>query len=123
MLPTDTPRNDPTWLEYMIVYIVLGLAGLFLYRSILAPQGYTFSAGWAMLRGKNQSTPTQTNEKTPKPNPPQPAATPEPDMNLQEPPMTPVIQSSPMTSSVPASMQASLSPPASSSMPLSEEDD
>lgn len=123
MLPTDTPRNDPTWLEYMIVYIVLGLSAFFLYRSILAPQGYTFSAGWAMLRGKNQPTPTQTKEKKPEANTPQPAATPESEMNIQEPSMTPVMTSSPRTNSVPASMPASSSPPASSSMPLSEDDD
>ncbi len=122
MTSTDSPRNEPTWLEYLIVYIALGLTGFFLYRTVLAPNGYTFSAGWAALRGKAKPA----------------AAAPAPDMkpaneNAEKvvPEMKPEEDMQPektadMGIAPPAPMPAAANPaekaPAAP-MPLSEEDD
>jgi hypothetical protein len=62
-MTTQNPKNEPTWLEYLIVYLALGALAVFVYTSVLAPRGYTFATGWATLRGHK---PPDTGKKTAK---------------------------------------------------------
>lgn len=121
MPPSETPRNDPTWLEYLIVYIVLGVGGFFLYQSVLAPNGYTFSAAWKALRQKPAPA------ASPRENAAKPALEsadmPADSQTEKTMPTKPPESASPMPAPAPMPAGAPADMPASAPMPLSEEDD
>ena len=87
-MTTQATKNEPTWLEYLIVYLVLGALAVFVYSSVLSPRGYTFAAGWATLRG--QKKPDAENQAAKKP--PEKSKAMEVDMPaaMVEPEMTPM---------------------------------
>ncbi len=113
----DAPnkKNEPTWLEYLIVYVVLGAVAVFVYTSVLSPRGYTFAAGWATLRGQKKP---DAPKKAAAP-PPMKEAPMEADMPADMPADTPAEMAPP-----PPPMPVEMAPPPPPMpMQLSEEDD
>jgi len=115
-MTTQATKNEPTWLEYLIVYLVLGALAVFVYSSVLSPRGYTFAAGWATLRG--QKKPDAENQAAKKP--PEKSKAMEVDMPaaMVEPEMTPTPKA--IVIEKPVEMAP---PPPPMPMQLSEEDD
>ncbi|PKN47693.1 MAG: hypothetical protein CVU59_01920 [Deltaproteobacteria bacterium HGW-Deltaproteobacteria-17] len=122
-MTTTTTKNEPTWLEYLIVYIVLGALAVFVYTSVLSPRGYTLAAGWATLRGqKKPDAENKAAKKAPDKEKAMeadmPAEVPVPEM--APPPPMPVVIEKPSGSERSAEMAT---PPPPMPMQLSEEDD
>jgi hypothetical protein len=120
-MTTTTTKNEPTWLEYLIVYLVLGGLAVFVYTSVLSPRGYTFAAGWATLRGQKKPAENKDARKAPEKEKAMEADMPadmaEPDMAMS--PM-PVVIEKPSGSERSAEMAP---PPPPMPMQLSEDDD
>ncbi|MBU1070627.1 hypothetical protein KJ975_13765 [Myxococcota bacterium] len=112
-MTTTTTKNEPTWLEYLIVYIVLGALAVFVYTSVLSPRGYTLAAGWSTLRG--QKKPAGDNKAAKKA--PDKEKAMEADMTEPEIPPPPPM---PVVIEKPVEMAA---PPPPMPMQLSEDDD
>jgi len=115
-MTTTTTKNEPTWLEYLIVYIVLGALTVFVYSSVLSPRGYTLSAGWAMLRG--QKKPAGENKAAKKAPDKEKAIVADMPADMPEPEMAPAPM--PIIIEKPVEMAP---PPPPMPMQLSEEDD
>lgn len=114
-MDAQNKKNEPTWLEYLIVYVVLGVVAVFVYTSVLAPRGYTIAAGWATLRGHKKP---DTGKKPATPAPMQAAAM-EADMPADTPADLPAEMAPP-----PAPMPVEMAPPPPPMpMQLSEDDD
>ncbi|MBU1243873.1 hypothetical protein KKD52_09160 [Myxococcota bacterium] len=116
-MTTTTTKNEPTWLEYLIVYIVLGALAVFVYTSVLSPRGYTFAAGWSTLRG--QKKPAGENKAAKKA--PEKEKAMEADMpaDMAEPEISP-MSPTPVVIEKPVEMAP---PPPPMPMQLSEDDD
>ena len=113
-MDAQNKKNEPTWLEYLIVYVVLGAVAVFVYTSVLSPRGYTFAAGWATLRGHKKP---EAGKKAAAPAPMKAAAM-EADVPAEKPTETPVEMAPPPP--MPVEMAP---PPPPMPMQLSEDDD
>ncbi len=100
-MTTQTAKNDPTWVEYLIVYLVLGIAGYMVYSSVLSPKGYTISAGWAVLRGQKKPAIQEKESSTTAPQKATAEMKPEPNPEAPTYP-TPPVMSPPMQAPMPA---------------------
>lgn len=112
----DAPnkKNEPTWLEYLIVYVALGAVAVFVYTSVLSPRGYTFAAGWATLRGQKKPDARKKDAALA----PMKESPMEADRPADPPADMPVEMAPP-----PPPMPVEMAPPPPMPMQLSEEDD
>ncbi|MBN2724157.1 MAG: hypothetical protein JXR95_08820 [Deltaproteobacteria bacterium] len=54
MNETKKPENNPTWFEYLLVWLIMGGILFAVYKTVLKPSGYTPGYVYSLVTGKGK---------------------------------------------------------------------